>query len=144
MRSRSTQNVRQLNSLATRHMELLGVTKNRSPAYIPKQLLAGHHKRQASDTPLIPLCKTPPRGVLVKGCTVTTEYKFKRQSSHPLFPRRKQQLLTRQHTSKLLKRPLFRVRLCKAPRPRREDVQASGLTPWSFSDKHEKLSTTWT
>ena len=134
--------MRQLNSLATRHMELLGAAKALRPAYVPKQLLAGHHRRQVSESSLLPLIRTASRGVLVKGCTVTTEYKFKRKTSSTIMPHRKQ-LLTRVHTSFLLKRPAYRVRLVKVSRPMREDPQSS-LAPWTFGDKHEHLSTTWT
>lgn len=139
MRSGTSHNVRQLNSLATRHMELLGASKALRPAYVPKQLLAGQHRRQASESSVVPLVRTASRGMLVKGCTVTTEYKFKRKVSHLLRPYNKQPLLTRVHTSLLLKRPAYRVKLMKVSRPKHEDAQAA-LTPW----KHDHLSATWT
>ena len=150
----------QVNHIATRYMELLGGMKSfnhrNSAAFVPKQILAsrGSETRPAGRlfTGSKPMLRTEHsiseatleclpfdrhssvcRGVLMKGSTVTTEYKFRRKATHPFLMRRKPPLplYTRLHTALLLKRPKMKIKLRKVQRPTREEP-GMAVAPWTF------------
>ena len=162
----------EVNSIATKYMELLGGVKSfdsrNVAAFVPKQILVGckpHdgpcHRRlhstpgskvttqpmqSSSETTLDRIhvnqsLREPhrgvSRGVIMKGSTVTTEYKFRRKATHTLLGLRYKPpfpLYTRMHSALLLKRPDMRFKLKKISMTLIEDPPGP-LAPWTFEKR---------